>query len=172
VKLVAISAGESPSSKTTALVAPVVADHAGELIELSALSADGLLGRTQDPAVAAAVASASAADVLVVATPIYRATYTGAMKAFFDRFPPCALSRTVVVLVGTALAPEHYLALDTGCRALIASLEGWTAPTVVYATSTDFVDGEPTDDITTKLRLAVEGAEALARVIRVATEED
>lgn len=164
--LVAASAGESSASKTTALVRPVVEERKGELIELARLSSDGLLGRTGDARVAEAVETASAAGVLIVATPIYRATYTGAMKAFFDRFPPGALRRTAVVLVGTAIAHEHFLALDTSGRALVASLEGWTVPTVVYATHADFVDGEPTDDIITTLRTAVDQAEQLARVLR------
>ena len=172
MKLVAVSAGESATSRTTALVRPVVDERKGELIELSRLSSDGLLGRVGDPRVAEAVETASAADVLIVATPIYRATYTGAMKAFFDRFPPGALTRTAVVLVGTAIAAEHFLALDTGGRALIASLEGWTTPTVVYALQDDFVDGRPTDDVLGKLRLAVDRAEGLAAVLRGRSHQD
>lgn len=164
--LVAVSAGESSSSKTTALVRPVVQERRGELIELARLSSEGLLGRTGDPQIADAVETASGAAVLVVATPIYRATYTGAMKAFFDRFPPGALSRTAVVLAGTAIAPEHFLALDTGGRALIASLDGCTVPTVVYATADEFIDGEPTSAILDTLRAAVDQADRLARVLR------
>lgn len=165
-RLVAISAGESASSKTTALVRPVVEERKGELIELARLSSDGLLGRTGDTRVAEAVESASAAGVLIVATPIYRATYTGALKAFFDRFPPGALTTTVVVLVGTAIVAEHFLALDTGGRALIASLEGWTAPTVVYATHADFVDGKPSEDALAKLRSAVAEADEIGAALR------
>jgi FMN reductase len=163
LKLVAVSAGESSGSKTTALVAPVVTERDGRLIELSQLSADGLLGRTADGAVAEAVTVAASADVLIVATPVYRATYTAAMKAFFDRFEPRALANTAVVLVATAIVPEHYLSLDTGGRALIASLDGWTVPTVVYATRDDFVDGEPKADVVDKLREAVAQAERVLR---------
>jgi hypothetical protein len=43
-------------------------------------------------------------------------------------------------LVATAASPAHYLALDTGFRAVVASLEGWSVPTVVYATPADFDD--------------------------------
>jgi FMN reductase len=163
LKLVAVSAGESSGSKTTALVAPVVTEHAGELIELSRLSADGLLGRTEDPEVGEAVAEAAAADVLIVATPVYRATYTGAMKAFFDRFEPGALANTAVVLVATAIVPEHFLSLDTGGRALVASLGGWTVPNVVYATREDFVNGAPKPEVVEKLREAVAQAERIVR---------
>ena len=162
MKLVAVSAGESPSSKTTALVAAVIAEHGGRLIELSGLSADGLLGRNDDPAVAEAVAAAASADVLIVATPVYRATYTGAMKGFFDRFEPDALKDTAVVLCATAIIPEHFLSLDTGGRALVASLGGWTVPTVVYATRDDFADGAPAPGVLEKLREALAQAERIA----------
>lgn len=165
MKLVVVSAGEGRGSKTRALVSQLVDERGGELIELWRLPAEGLLGRTDDHRVAAAVEAAAEADVLVVATPVYRATYTGALKAFFDRFPPGALAGTAVVLVATALAPEHYLSLDTGGRALIASLEGLTVPPVVYALAADFVDGRPGDEILIRLRAAVDQAEAIARSI-------
>jgi FMN reductase len=165
LKLVAISAGESATSRTRALVEPVVNEHKGTLIDLSELSADGLLGRTQDEDVARAVATAAASDVLIVATPVYRATYTGAMKAFFDRFEPGALKGTAVVLVATAIVAEHYLSLDTGGRSLVASLEGCTVPTIVYATRDDFEDGRPTEAILEKLRSAVKEAETIARAL-------
>ncbi len=158
MRLVAVNGADSTSSKTRALVAAAVDD----IIDLCELPADGLLGRTADEAVAAAVTKASEADVLVVATPIYRATYTGAVKAFFDRFPMQALQDTAVVLVATAIAPEHFLALDTGGRALIASLGGLTVPKVVYATHGDFVDGAPTPAIVDELKAAIEQAERLS----------
>src|SRR5688572_10170549 len=130
MKLVAVSAGDSPGSKTRALAsAALVLSGGGELIDLHELPADALLGRADDDLVADAVAASMAADVLVVATPVYRATYTGALKAFFDRFPYGGLSATAVVLAATAGAAEHFLALDTGLRAMIASLSGWTVPT-------------------------------------------
>lgn len=49
VGVVAVSAGESPLSKTRALLEPVVEEYGGQTIDLSQLSADGLLGRTEAP---------------------------------------------------------------------------------------------------------------------------
>jgi FMN reductase len=165
VKIVAVSGADSPTSKTRALVKALVDERGGELIDLLELPADALLGRREDEAVARSVASASEADVLIVATPVYRATYTGAIKAFFDRFAPRALAKTAVVLVATAGIKEHFLTLDTGGRSLIASLEGWTVPQVVYATGDDFVDGTPSEALLETLRTAVDQAEAVARTI-------
>lgn len=163
MRLVGVNAGDSPSSKTRALVAAVIEERAGELIDLFKLDAEGLLGRREDAGVARAVEAAANAQVLVVATPVYRATYSGVLKAFFDRFPPRALAQTAVVLVATAAIPEHFLALDTGARALVASLDGWTVPAVVYATGEDFVDGGPGAEILDALRAAVDQAERLVR---------
>jgi FMN reductase len=162
VSIVAVSGGESATSKTLRLVASVCDD----VIDLSTLSADGLLGRVEDPAVAAAVARCAAADVLVVATPVYRATYTGAVKAFFDRFSPSALRGRAVVLVATAGVADHFLALDTGGRSLVASLEGTTVAPVVYALPADFPDGSPSASIVARLRAAVEEAERVAKALQ------
>jgi FMN reductase len=164
--LVAVSSGDSATSKTRALAAAALeVGGGGLLIDLIDLPADALLGRRQDDAVDEAVAAASSASVLVLATPIYRATFSGALKAFLDRFATDALARTAVVLAATAGGPTHYLSLDTGGRSVVASLGGWTVPTVVYATSADFDDGRPSEAITDILRTAL----TQARVVNGAT---
>jgi len=163
MSLVVVHAGESSSSRTRAVaLAALDAGGGGELVELSELSADGLLGRAADPEVEAAVAAASAASILVLASPVYRATVAGALKAFLDRFPTGGLAGVAVVLVATAAVPEHYLSLDTSGRALVASLEGWTVPTVVYATSGEIVDGKVSDAVRERLVKALDEAALVA----------
>jgi FMN reductase len=163
MSLVAVHAGESASSRTRALaVAALELGGGGELVELSQLSADGLLGRSADPQVEAAVAAASNASILVLASPVYRATVSGALKAFLDRFATGALAGTAVILAATAATPAHYLSLDTNGRALVASLEGWTVPTVVYATAADIVDGELAPGLHDRLTRALAEAALVA----------
>jgi len=163
MSLVVVHAGESASSRTRAVaLAALDAGGGGELVELSELSADGLLGRAADPEVEAAVAAASAASILVLASPVYRATVAGALKAFLDRFPTGGLAGVAVVLVATAAVPEHYLSLDTSGRALVASLDGWTVPTVVYATSGEIVDGKVSDAVRERLERALAEAAVVA----------
>jgi FMN reductase len=165
--LVAVSSGDSPTSKTRALAsAALEIEGGGRLIDLIDLPADALLGRRPHRDVDDAVSAVSAAGVLVLATPVYRATYSGALKAFLDRFPADALARTAVVLAATAATPAHFLALDTGGRALIASLSGWTVPTVVYATGADFSDGTPNQSLRTVLEAALGQARSAARALR------
>jgi len=164
--LVVVSSGDSATSKTRAVAESALElGGGGRLIDLVELPADALLGRSRDAAVDEAVAAASGASVLVLATPIYRATFNGAIKAFLDRFGPDALSRTAVIWVGTAASPGHFLALDTGGRAVVASLKGWTVPTVVYATGADFVDGRPSAPLLDLLRIALDEAAALAAAL-------
>ncbi|MGH9003114.1 MAG: hypothetical protein ACRDYV_08295, partial [Acidimicrobiia bacterium] len=68
MSLVVVHAGESASSRTRAVaVAALDIGGGGRLVELSQLSADGLLGRAADPEVEEAVAAASAASILVLA---------------------------------------------------------------------------------------------------------
>ena len=170
MSLVVVSSGDSPTSKTRALAAAALdLGGGGCLIDLIDLPADGLLGRRRDDSVDDAVAAASTATVLVLATPIYRATFNGTLKAFLDRFPADALSRTAVVLAATAATPAHYLSLDTGGRSVVASLGGWTVPTVVYATGADFTGGRPSDAVVAILRTALDQATLLSSSISRST---
>jgi FMN reductase len=163
MSLVVVSSGDSPTSKTRALAgAALDLGGGGRLIDLIDLPADALLGRRRDDSVDDAVAAASTATVLVLATPIYRATFNGTLKAFLDRFPADALSRTAVVLAATAATPAHYLSLDTGGRSVVASLGGWTVPTVVYATGADFTESLPSDAVVAILRTALDQATSLS----------
>ena len=163
----AVSAGDSPTSKTRALAsAALELGEGGRLIDLLDLPADALLGRGHHPAVDEAVATAGAADVLVLSTPVYRATYSGALKAFLDRFPADGLAGTAVVLAATAGSPAHYLALDTGGRAVVASLGGWTVPAIVYATGADFTDGVPNPSLLDVLGGALGQARSMAKVLQ------
>lgn len=96
----------------------------------------------------------------MLVTPIYRATYSGIVKVLFDQLPPDELAGKVAILAATAGGPAHYLALDTGVQSLVASLGGWTVPTVTYATPADFAahdDGSktPNDSVRTKLGAAL-----------------
>ncbi|MBJ7330989.1 MAG: NAD(P)H-dependent oxidoreductase [Solirubrobacteraceae bacterium] len=80
-----------------------------------------------DHAVAAEVDRVLAADVLVVASPTYKATYSGLLKAFLDRVGTGALTGSAVpVLLGGA--PNHTLAVDTHFTPLLQEL-GAATPT-------------------------------------------
>jgi FMN reductase len=140
--VIGLAGSLSATSRSTALVAYVLEllekrGLAGELIQLSELPADALLGRRHDPLVDGALQRVAEARLLVVGTPVYRASYTGQLKAFFDLLPRAALAGTSVGLIATGGIRDHALAIDHGLRPLVASLEGLSATHGVYATDAD-----------------------------------
>lgn len=79
-----------------------------------------------------------AADVLVVGSPVYRASYTGALKHLFDLVDYRALKGKRVLLAATGGTPLHGLMIDHQLRPLFAFFNALTLPTAVYATDVDF----------------------------------
>lgn len=71
--------------------------------------------------------AATAADVLIVATPTYKASYTGLVKVFLDLIPGKGLAGTVVVPVTVAAAPTHRSLADLQLRPVLTEL-GATVP--------------------------------------------
>jgi FMN reductase len=160
--LIALNASHAATGSTRALAdLAVELFGGGRVVDLAALDPAALIGVGTDDAVAALLADIAAAEVLLLATPVYRATYSGIAKVVFDQLPQGALSGTSVVLAATAAGPHHYLSLDTGGRALVASLGGWCVPSVVYATKADFADGVPSDAVRNGLELALGEARRL-----------
>jgi FMN reductase len=63
-----------------------------------------------------------AGKVLVVGTPVYKASYTGLLKLFLDQLPPRSLEGVVAVPVTVAAAPEHRFLADLQLRPVLAEL--------------------------------------------------
>ncbi len=67
-------------------------------------------------------------DLVVVASPTYKASYTGLLKAFLDRYGNDGLAGTVAVPVMTGAAPIHALTPELHLRPLLVEL-GASVPT-------------------------------------------
>ena len=162
-----ISGSPSSASSSRRLVEQALASFSSrgwetDLIDLSALPADALLSRGEDPAVSEALDRVAGARILVIGTPVYRATYTALLKTIFDLMPQDHLAGKVAVLIATGFAAEHMLAIDHGLRPLVASLAGVSAATGIYATPADFTDGTPGEALAQRLADAVDEALRLA----------
>ena len=132
------------------------------LIDLAQLPSDGLLGRRGDRDVADALGAVVAAGILVVSTPIYRATYSGLLKVFFDLLPQDALDGKVAIPIATGGGPGHLLAADHGLRSLLASVGALVVATGVYGTDAQFRNGVPEPVLAQRLERATLEAAALA----------
>ncbi|WP_406289596.1 NADPH-dependent FMN reductase [Embleya sp. NBC_00896] len=84
-----------------------------------------------DPDLRAALARVAAADALVIASPVYKAAYSGVLKTFLDVLPQFALRGKEILPVLTGGTPAHVLALDYALRPVLTSLgadhvaQGW-----------------------------------------------
>jgi FMN reductase len=78
-----------------------------------------------------------ASTILVVASPTYKAAYTGLLKGFFDRFPTDGLENVVAVPLMTGAVPTHALAVDVSLRPLLVELGASVPTTSIFLVITD-----------------------------------
>ena len=140
------------------------------LIDLSALPADALLARRHATEVDSALGTVSQATIIVASTPVYRATYSGLLKVFFDLLPLNGLVGKVAVPIATGGSPAHQLVIDHGLRPLFASVGALTTASGVYGTDSAFENGIPNDSLIDRLNAAVAEAITLGERIHAATD--
>lgn len=79
-----------------------------------------------------------AADALVAVTPVFKASFTGLFKMFFDILDPKSLVGMPVIVAATAGTPRHSLVLEYAVRPLFAYLHASVVPTGIFAATDDF----------------------------------
>ncbi len=122
------------------------------------------------------LAAVEQADILVVATPVFRGSYTGLFKHFFDFIHQDALIDKPVLLAATGGSERHALMIDHQLRPLFSFFQARTLPLGVYATDKDFADYRLQDAaLIQRATLAVQRAlplVGLTRHAQSATAED
>ena len=93
-----------------------------------------LLADFGHPTVVSAIDQVADASVLVVATPVYKAAYSGVLKVFLDLLPQTALKGKTVLPLATGGSPHHMLALDYALRPVLQSLGAKHILPGIYAT--------------------------------------
>jgi FMN reductase len=130
VSTIAVVGNPKPRSRTRAAAELVVErltgappDRVVDVVDLGA----GLLG-WGDPDVADAVRAVREAEVAVVASPTYKATYTGLLKLFLDQIGTGDLAGVVAVPLMLGGGPGHALAPELLLKPVLVEL-GATTPT-------------------------------------------
>lgn len=82
------------------------------------------------------------ADVVIAASPVYSATYTGMFKHFVDFMGMDALAGTPTFLAATGGSPLHGLMIDQQMRPLFAMKQALTLPVGVFGIEADFLGYE------------------------------
>ncbi|SFL86456.1 NAD(P)H-dependent oxidoreductase [Geodermatophilus ruber] len=160
---VAVVGNPKPRSRTRAAAELVAERLTGappdSVIDVVDLGA-GLLG-WGDPAVQDAVAAVRAADVAVVASPTYKATYTGLLKLFLDQIGTGDLAGVVAVPLMLGGGPAHALAPELLLKPVLVEL-GATAPTRgLYLLDKDWDEPAPLDAWLATARPQVAAARAV-----------
>ena len=136
--VVVVSGNPRPGSRTLGAAATVGAQVAAlldgpgaqtttvETIDLATFAPEILAA--DHPAADRATATLAAATVAVVASPVYKASYTGLLKAFLDLYGPDGLAGVVVVPLVVSGNPAHALAGEVHLRPVLVEL-GAVVPT-------------------------------------------
>ncbi|MBF4989493.1 FMN reductase [Methylophilus sp. QUAN] len=168
LKVTAVSGSYKLPSRTAALVEAITQTLGQQLpidlhvIELSEIG--GSLVASYDPKalpvkVQKDIQAIETADLLVVATPVYRASYTGLFKHLFDLVDYEALVDVPVLLAATGGSERHALIIDHELRPLFSFFQALTLPIGVYATEADFENYQvKSEAVTARIALAVERA--------------
>lgn len=128
---VAVVAGNpKPGSRTLAAaigLAEALTGRSPDVIVDAVELGPGLLG-WGDPGVATAVRTIAAADLVVVASPTFKATYTGLLKLLLDQFATgTGLQSVVAVPLMLGAGPAHAMAPDLLLKPVLVEL-GATCP--------------------------------------------
>ncbi|MDR6907727.1 FMN reductase [Agromyces sp. 3263] len=157
ISIVAVSGSLHSPSKTTVLVHEILEGFATalrsgsgndlevetHLIELSDIGREfsGALSRDDlSPIAEDALRRIESATLLIVASPVYRASFTGLFKHVFDFVGQYALIDKPVLLAATGGSDRHALIIEHQFRPLFSFFQAITLPIGVYASDTDFVD--------------------------------
>ncbi|HHK0527119.1 TPA: NADPH-dependent FMN reductase [Pseudomonas aeruginosa] len=112
---------------------------------------DLLRARLDSPPVLALAEQIGRADGLLVATPVYKASFSGALKVLLDLLPERALEHKVVLPFATGGSSAHMLAVDYALKPVLAALKAQEVlhgvfavdKQIAYATESDPARLEP-----------------------------
>ena len=135
-----IAGSPSERSRTAALL-----EAAGQRLETRGVLVDRLRVRDLSPqallladfghrSISQAIGQVVAAQVIIVATPVYKAAYSGVLKVFLDLLPQDAFVGKTVLPLATGGSPNHMLALDYALRPVLQSLGAKHILSGIYAT--------------------------------------
>ncbi len=150
MKLVMVVGAATPPGRLNAAVeslASALAERPGNEVETISLAAqrleicDGRKLEDYDGVTREAVARIVAADGVLLAAPVYRASFPGVLKNLLDLLPVEALRDKPVAIVAMGGSPHHYLAVDSHLRMVLAWFGAMTLPNSVYLTGRDFAEG-------------------------------
>ena len=150
MKLLAIVGSVTPPgrllSATRWLLDHTLAAHRGldtELINLAEKRiafADGRPPDQYQDDTVGVIRSVQSSDGIIIASPVYRGSITGALKNLLDHLPVESLAAKPVGIVAMGATHHHFLGVDWHLRDILAWFGAIIVPTSVYLASADFIE--------------------------------
>ncbi|VXC05920.1 NAD(P)H-dependent FMN reductase [Pseudomonas sp. 8Z] len=137
--VVLLSGSPAARSRTELLLDYVRQRLEAQQVEVSLLrvrdfpAEDLLHARFDSPTVQQLQALVASADGLVVGTPVYKASFSGALKVLLDLLPERALAHKVVLPLAGGGSPAHLLAVDYALKPVLAALKAQEMLSGVFA---------------------------------------
>ncbi|MBV8361875.1 MAG: NAD(P)H-dependent oxidoreductase, partial [Deltaproteobacteria bacterium] len=174
MRLLAILGSVTPPGRlltaTGWLLDSALAAHGGldaELINLAdkrIAFADGRPPEQYQDDTAALIHSVQASDGVIITSPVYRGSITGALKNLLDHLPVESLAAKPVGIVAMGATHHHFLGVDWHLRDILAWFGAIVVPTSVYLTSADFAAGELSESARQDLKQLADAVISLAHI--------
>lgn len=87
---------------------------------------------------ATALEAVAEADAIIAVSPVFKASYSGLFKSFWDLVEDGSLAGKPVLLAATGGTARHSLVIDSAMRPLFSYLKATVAPSGVFAATDDF----------------------------------
>ncbi|MGO4111592.1 NADPH-dependent FMN reductase [Paenibacillus sp. YAF4_2] len=139
-QVVILNGSPNPGSRLTGITQYVESHLSKEGISfnhimVASLPAEDLIhARFDSPAIVEASSLVESADVVIIASPVYKASFTGVLKTFLDLLPQKGLSGKFVtpLFIGGTIA--HLLSIDYALKPVLSALNAKHFGSGVYAT--------------------------------------
>ncbi|MEU8265100.1 NAD(P)H-dependent oxidoreductase [Micromonospora sp. NPDC048999] len=146
--VVILSGNPRPGSRTmdaaTRLAQRVPASGTRHVVDLAQLA-----GHVYEPGHARiedALAAVRSAEVLIVATPVYKASFTGLLKSFLDLLPADSLASATAIPVVVSASVSHRLLTELHLRIVLRELGATLPSTAVLLDEGHLADLDPVLD--------------------------
>lgn len=128
VQVLAIAGSPSHPSRSYSILeqakARLTAQHVStEILAVRDLPAEALLyAQFNHPVIQKATTLVEQAEALIIATPVYKASYTGVLKAFLDLLPQTGLAGKTILPIATGGTIAHLLTIDYAIKPVLSAL--------------------------------------------------
>lgn len=138
-KIVIISGSPNPTSRLNGMIGYVRQKLAEQHYETSVITVvslpaeDLVQAKFGSPAIQEANALVEQADAVIIASPVYKASFTGVLKAYIDLLPQKGFDGKIIapLFIGGTIA--HLLSIDYSLKPVLASMGAKHYVSGVYA---------------------------------------